>query len=204
MAEISIGGLGVSGATLAYLLAREGFRVEAFDVARGYRKACGDALTLRPFTEEIARATGSVETLVKRYMIAVDGEVVHDLTLKPPPWAIVDKALLVSRLREMAEAEGAVLKLAPWPGPSRGLLAIDARGPLAASVGNAVFLYRVYSRARWDPETVYLDFNVRERGVYWVFPADGDGRLVNIGAGFEAYGVAPRLREGWPLSTRGS
>ncbi|BAA79113.2 conserved hypothetical protein [Aeropyrum pernix K1] len=185
LTAVSIGGLGVSGATLAYLLAREGFRVEAFDVARGYRKACGDALTLKPFTEEIARATRSVVTLVTRYIIAVNGEVVQDLSLKPPPWAIVDKALLVSRLREMAEAEGAELKAGSWPGPVGGRLSVDARGPLADTVKDAVFLYRVYSKAEWEPDTVYLDFNVRDRGVYWVFPADGEGRLVNIGAGFE-------------------
>ncbi len=183
--DVVVAGAGVAGATLAYEAARKGFRVKAYDVAARYAKACGDALTVRDETLEVARATGSIVTRVKRYLIAVDGEVIEEFSLPGPAWVIVDKAGLVNGLREMAAAEGAEIVHRHWDGESGRLYTVDARGPYSRSYSEAVLLYRAIAEAEWDPGTALLDFAVRERGVYWIFPADGDGRLVNVGAGFE-------------------
>ena len=208
--DVSIGGLGVAGATLAYLLASKGFKVRAYDVAKGYHKACGDAVTVRPQTLEIARQTGSIVTAIRRFVIAVNGNVVHDFELSPPPWIIVDKARMVSRLREMASELGAEIIHGSWV-RGREPIWVDARGPYSRSAKNAIFLYRVYTTSRWSGDTVMLDFNVEERGVYWIFPVDTDGKMVNIGAGFEgvnsAVEVERRLKKyhkrvvGEPLET---
>jgi len=183
--DIVVAGAGVAGATLAYEAARKGFTVKAYDVAARYAKACGDALTVRDETLEVARATGSLVTRVKRYMIAVDGEVVEEFSLPGPAWVIVDKALMVNKLREMAESEGAEIVHGRWGGERGKLYTVDARGPYARSFAEAVLLYRAITEAEWSPDTALLDFAVRERGVYWIFPADGEGRLVNVGGGFE-------------------
>ncbi len=183
--EIVVAGLGVAGATLAYYAALRGFDVEGYDPAPNYMKACGDAVTLKPLTRRLVEETGSVVGGVKRYLIAVNGQVVSEFTFTSPVWAIVDKGRLVMGLREMAVSEGARLSLRHWRG-ERGVATVDARGPYSSSIKEAVFLYRVIapSMGSWDDDTALLDFNVRERGVYWIFPS-GDGR-VNVGAGFES------------------
>jgi flavin-dependent dehydrogenase len=193
--EVVIAGLGVAGSTLAYFAAMRGFDVEAYDPAISYRKACGDAVTIRELTARLVKETGSEVGSVKSYMIAVNGRVVSEFSFKGPVWLIVDKHRLVQGLRSMAMAEGARFTWGAWSG-ARGHVTVDARGPYARSYRFSVLLYRVIAPGGWDSSTALLDFNVRERGVYWVFPSH-DG-MVNIGAGFEgirdARVVESRLR----------
>lgn len=183
--DVVVAGAGVAGATLAYEAARRGFKVRVYDVARRYAKACGDALTVRDETVEVAKATGSVVGRVKRYLIAVDSEVIEEFTLPGPAWLIINKSTLVNTLRDMAVAEGAEIVYSHWKGERGGLYTVDARGPYARSYSEAVLLYRAIVEAEWSSDTALLDFAVRERGVYWIFPADDEGKKVNVGAGFE-------------------
>jgi flavin-dependent dehydrogenase len=84
--DILIHGLGVAGTTLAYLTSKLGFRVVGLDVAPYYRKACGDVVTLRSYTWELLRATGSVLTFARRFEVRVGGVEVAYLNLGPV-WA---------------------------------------------------------------------------------------------------------------------
>jgi len=192
--DVVVAGAGVSSATLAYEAARRGFSVEVIDVARRYSKACGDAVTIRDETLRIVRETDSEITKVKRFLIAVDGEVIEEFTLGAPAWLIVDKAGMVMRLRELAEAEGARIRHGHWRGERGSLATVDARGPYARPYRESVLLYRAISPAEWPSDTALLDFAVHERGVYWIFPASGDGMLVNVGAGFEGIRDAGEIK----------
>ncbi len=183
--DIVVAGAGVAGATFAYEAARKGFKVRVYDVAERYAKACGDALTVRDETLEIARLTSSILGRVKRYLIAVDGEIIEEFSLPAAAWVIVDKARMVNTLRELATVEGAEIVHGHWRGERGRLYTVDARGPYARSYRESVLLYRAIAKAEWDPETALLDFAVNERGVYWIFPADDNGARVNVGAGFD-------------------
>jgi flavin-dependent dehydrogenase len=181
--DILIHGLGVAGATLAYLTSKLGFKVVGLDVAPYYRKACGDVVTLRSYTWELLRATGSVLTFARRFEVRVGGVEVAYLNLGPV-WAVVDKPKLVNTLRSMAEAEGAKIvkgKGAPEAG-SDGVV-VDARGPYAHNLNESVLTVRFIAKARWDDDSALLDFDPANLGFYWVFPL-GDGRI-NMGAGFK-------------------
>ena len=191
--EVTVLGLGPAGAMAAYQLARRGFRVEGFDLQKRYVKACGDALTVREAYRGLVEESGAVVTRVSEFKIMVEGSEVHDISVRPAPWYIIDKGGLVGFLRDLARAEGAVLRLGST---SRGVngsgILVDARGPLAyGRIGDRhVLVYRGIARVRgWDPSTALLDFLPSRSGLYWVFPADPDGRLVNFGAGFWGEGL---------------
>jgi flavin-dependent dehydrogenase len=84
--DILIQGLGVAGATLAYLTSKLGFRVVGLNVAPYYRMACGDVVTLRSHTWELLRAAGSILTFARRFKVRVGGIEVAYLNLGPA-WA---------------------------------------------------------------------------------------------------------------------
>ncbi len=200
--DLVIAGGGVAGSTLAYEAARRGFKVAFYDRARVYRKACGDAVTLRPGVEELVEKTGSILTRVSRFQVAVNGRRIAETVVKPAPWVIVDKAALVNSLREMATSEGAEFNHGEWMG-ERGEYTVDARGPYSWGLKReyTVYVYRwiVGAPGSWPPDTVLLDFDLKRLGFFWVFPASGDGSKVNIGGGFyrvwKLAGVKRELRD---------
>ena len=182
--DVLIAGAGVAVSLLARELAYKGFDVALLDWATRYRKACGDAVALREGLRGFLEKLGVVVTLVKSFEIRIHGSRVYEESFREPKWVIVDKPRLVANLREEAEAQGAIMLHGAWRG-QRGVVTVDARGPYANNPERRVFVYRVISRAKWDPEKALLDFDLKSRGFYWIFPADDDGRTVNIGAGFE-------------------
>jgi len=183
--DIVVRGLGVAGSTLAYAASRAGFRVLGFDLASSYRKACGDVVTLRGYTWEVIRATGSLLTFVKRYSIRVGGVEAACIDFHRPVWAVVDKSKLVNELRAMAKSEGAELRVGKTREVDGARLVVDARGPYAHSLDRTVLTLRFIARARWEPSLALIDFDPHNVGFYWVFPMDDDGRIINIGSGFE-------------------
>ncbi len=186
MGRIVIAGGGVAGSYLAYKLASMGFDVTLYDRVSSYGKACGDALTLRPGIERIVEETNSLRAEVKSYTVYVNGVRVADVEFPSRNWVIIDKSKFVNGLRKMAEAERTTIITGEWSG-ELGDLTVDARGPYAWKLRYSVMVYRIIARAKWDPDYAVLDFRVGERGFYWVFPADSEGRTVNIGGGFEAH-----------------
>lgn len=195
MADVTIAGGGVAGSMLASILAGRGFRVKVYDIMRSYGKACGDALTIREGFDRIVEETGSYKGEVHSFTVMVNGLEAASIDFGHRVWFIIDKPKLVNGLREIAEANGAEIIHSRW---SRGKapVTVDARGPYAWNVddGNSVFVLRYIVESKWDPRHALLDFRTRERGFYWIFPADPDGRLVNIGAGFEEYRKLDRVR----------
>ena len=186
--KVTVIGLGPAGAMAAYQLARRGFNVEGIDIQKRYVKACGDALTIRPAYQGIVEESGSMVTRISEFTIMIEGYSVYDASIKPAPWYIVDKSRLVGFLRDLALAEGARLRLGTIARIKRAEnVTVDARGPLAHEpIGEKhVIVYRGISKVRgWDPSHVILDFLPSRAGLYWVFPADDSGRLVNFGSGF--------------------
>ncbi|MCE4599262.1 MAG: NAD(P)-binding protein [Desulfurococcales archaeon] len=191
--DVLIAGAGVAGAAAAYFLASRGFRVVAFDRMSSYGKACGDALTLRPGIYRLVDETESIKSEVRRYSVYVNGVEASTIEYPSTNWIIVDKTRLVNGLRELASVEGASIVKRSWNG-ERGLYTIDARGPYSWGLNGSVMVFRFIAKARWEPDYALLDFRVDERGFYWVFPADFDGKIVNIGGGFEAVRSGNRLR----------
>lgn len=181
--------MGVSGSFLAYLLARRGFRVEGYDLSRRYLKPCGNAVSVKELTARVVKATESELAQAKRFSVKVEGEEIAYLDLRPSPWVMVDKGRLVGSLREMAEAEGALLRYG-----KHGLSSatVDARGPFAGGGGRQINAIVIMARTRWEPGEVSLDLTVSRRGTFWIFPQDEDGRVVNVGVGFDRY-VEPRV-----------
>jgi len=182
-----IAGLGPAGAMAAYLLASKGFNVTGYDLQGSYRKACGDALTIRPDYEGLVREAGVVRGVVKSYRIMLSGDELATIDFPGPNWYIIDKRGMVDYLRSLAEAEGAeiVKGPAPRPGSASSRVYVDARGPYAHLDRGDVYVmvYRGIARVDgWDPETALLDFVPGEAGLFWVFP-HGEG-TVNFGAGF--------------------
>ncbi len=189
--RIAVVGLGPAGSMFAAEASKLGFTVEAFDSSGEYRKACGDALTYRAEYDSIVEESGAVETIVNSFDVRVEGEPAATLDLRGPVWKIIDKSRFVGYLREVAASEGAKIhlhspkRLEELAG--RYDLIVDARGPFTRppSLGEHVLVYRVIARVdSWDPGTALLDFEPSNTGLYWVFPASDDGRLVNAGAGY--------------------
>jgi flavin-dependent dehydrogenase len=180
---ITVHGLGVAGSTLAYIASRMGFKVIGLDIAPRYRKACGDVVTLRGYTRELLKATGSILTFARSFEVRVGGVEVAYIDFKEPVWAMVDKPKLVNTLRYMAEVEGA--KILAGRGRiegGRGLV-VDARGPYSHRLEDTVLTVRLIAKTRWEPGLALIDFDVENMGFYWVFPLDDDGSLVNLGVG---------------------
>ncbi|MEB3860542.1 MAG: NAD(P)/FAD-dependent oxidoreductase, partial [Desulfurococcales archaeon] len=191
--DILIVGSGVAGSTLAREVSGKGYRVTVVDWSRRYSKACGDAIALRPGLREQLEKLGVIVTVVRSFEIRVHGNPVYEETFRRPKWVIVDKPRLVEALREEAIAGGVKFVKGAWRG-ERGTVTVDARGPYASKPGNRVFVYRSIARARWDPERALLDFDLKSKGFYWVFPASPEGKLVNIGLGLESVNNARILR----------
>lgn len=190
-----IAGAGVAGSALAYFLALKGFNVVAFDRANVYRKACGDAITLRPGISKLVKEVDGVKGEVRRYTVIVDGLEAAYVEYPERNWVIVDKTKFVSGLRNLALSEGAVISKGEWRGLKGSLLTVDARGPYSQNHSKSVLVFRLIAKAKWDWDHALLDFRVKERGFYWIFPADYDGHIVNIGGGFEEVVNGVELRK---------
>ncbi len=192
--DVVIYGLGVAGSTLAYLASSMGFKVTGFDMAPRYGKACGDVVTLRGFTWEVLRVTGSILEFVRRFEIRVGGVEVAYIDFKEPVWAMVDKPKLVNTLRSMAEADGArVIRGRGRPRADPRAFVVDARGPYAHSPGYSVLTVRVVAKARWEHDLALIDFDPWNLGFYWIFPLD-DNRI-NLGVGLASVGDGGILKE---------
>lgn len=166
--------------------------MEGYDLARRYFKPCGDAMSVKELTRRVVKATGSELAQARRFSIKVEGEEIAYLDLKPSPWVMVDKGKLVGALREMAEAEGASLK---YGKRELRTVTVDARGPFAGRAGEQVNAISILARTRWEPGEVSLDLTVSRRGTFWIFPHDEDGRVVNLGVGFDRYVKPGVLRQ---------
>ncbi len=194
--DITIAGLGVAGSTLAYYASKHGFKVSGYDVAPTYRKACGDVVSVRGETWRIVRETESMITSVKKFSIGAGGVEVAYIDMGSPIWVVVDKSKLVKTLRELASSLGASI----FKGKLSSLhsfknIVVDARGPYSRSLEETVTAFRVIAECIWEPDMALIDFNVKNRGFYWVFPADAEGKLVNLGAGFETLKNGGLLRK---------
>ncbi len=191
--EVLIAGAGVAGSAAAYFLSSKGFKVVALDRMSSYGKACGDALTLRPGLYKLAEEIDSVKGEVRSYSVYVDGVEASTVEYPSANWIIIDKAKFVDGLRQLAITEGASIIKGVWQG-DRGYYTIDARGPYSWKLRGSVMVFRFIAKTKWNPDHAILDFRVAERGFYWIFPADFDGNMVNIGAGFEAITDGKHLR----------
>lgn len=194
--EVLVVGLGPAGATLALELARRGFSVEGFDVARRYGKACGNATPKESVAGMLAEYFNTVTNEVHEFEILAEGRRVASISSRRPIWLVIQKDRLVAGLREAAEAEGARIHYGPPPervkSPGEGSLLVDARGPYAHN--SYILLYRVIARtSAWSSSSALIDFRVRRGGLYWIFPA-GEG-VVNAGAGFVKSPPVRELRE---------
>jgi len=185
MADVEVAGLGVAGSLLAAELARRGFRVIGFDPVARYEKPCGEQVTLEPSFAKLLETLDVIKSVVREVDILIDGEHVTSVSLKgAPKWVIIDKPRLVAGLRDEAEGLGVTVVRSSWPGPGKAAVSVDARGPYSVSSLSSVLTLRLIAKVdRWNPETAWLDFRPEMGGLYWVFPYDTDGRLVNAGLG---------------------
>lgn len=192
---VRIHGLGISGSYLAWRLSSESISIRAFDPAANvYSKPCGDAITLRPWIRRLLEETSVIKTYVKRFIIRVNGSTITEHKAGEPYWAIVDKHGMISYFRREAARNG--LKIARGSpelkprGPGE-IAVVDARGPYAHPRESWVYAYRILARtAKWHGDTAILDFYPSLGGLYWLFPADSEGTLINFGAGFLNSGPA--------------
>ncbi len=196
--DVVVQGLGVAGSLLAARLALQGFRVRAYDLSRDYLKPCGEQLTLEETPLRVARSTGAIKTIVRTVDVAVSGKLVTSVTMKPSKWAIIDKPRMIAALREMAKAEGSEVVWGP-AAQVPGALTVDARGPYSGPrtfrEGLALAL-RVVARVRsWEGDLALLDFWPALGGLFWVFPYDSEGKVVNAGAGFVGVSNANFVRD---------
>ncbi|MGC9210172.1 MAG: NAD(P)-binding domain-containing protein [Acidilobus sp.] len=195
--DVEVAGLGVSGSLLALRLAERGFRVLAYEPVQRYEKACGEQITLEPRIEGLVRSLDVIKTIVRSVDVYVDGALVTTVELKGSPrWAIVDKPRLVNELRKEAERAGVSVVRSVWKGLRQAAIAVDARGPYTVvGRGPTVLALRLIARvSRWNPEEAWLDFRPSQGGLYWVFPYDADGKLINAGVGLLGVNDVDRLR----------
>ena len=125
---MKIAGAGLSGSLLAYLLARDGFKVEVWERRRmGEVKPCGGGIVKRAWN--ILKPLRPEGVRIHRVVAEYSGKRIEferrDLALS------ADMGELVNNLREMAESQGAVIHYGK--GISSGF-DIDARGARDASV----------------------------------------------------------------------
>ncbi len=189
--KIAIRGLGVAGSYIAYLLSQNNIDVYGYDIMRKYMKPCGDAVTLRPWIKALLEELKVVKTRVKNIKVLSNGKNIVEASSKEPYWYIIDKPLLVEKLREKAAKHGAVLSYGR--GEQQKIsekcidcLWIDARGPYIhlQNKNTYVITLRYFVETSWDPELALLDFRPSLGGLFWIFPADSEGRIVNMGGGF--------------------
>ena len=191
--KIVVKGLGVSGSYLLYRLSREpNIEVSGYDISKRYAKPCGDAVTLRPWIRDLLEELEVVRASVTKYTVKVEGKTVFEVSLKKPYWYIVDKPLLVEKLRFLAANNGARIE---YTSPhnvekyscnrSRDCIIVDARGPFShVKTTKYVVAIRYLARADWDMSHALLDFYPRHGGLFWVFPGSVREGVVNFGGGF--------------------
>ena len=189
--EIYVRGLGVAGSYLVYAASRiPAIRVRGWDSSRVYTKPCGDAVTLRPWISRLLEELDVVVTGIKTYTIMIDGREIEHVEFPSYNWYIVNKQELVHRLREQASRQGARVSYgstARCPEDCRAredCICVEATGPYRHRRQTQVMAVRFLVRAQWDPQHALLDFWPSRGGLFWAFPADSRGRLVNMGAGF--------------------
>ncbi|MCE4624448.1 MAG: NAD(P)/FAD-dependent oxidoreductase [Desulfurococcales archaeon] len=197
--SVRIIGGGVAGSYLAQLLAQRGVQVELIDFQKKYSKPCGDAVTLRPWISKLLEEHDVISTSVKRYSILVDGDLVSEVNFPSANWHIIDKHAFVEKLWENASRAGAKVRLGSYgtcTGCGENCLCIDARGPFAHPKRTWVITYRLLLRTyeRWDPGHALIDFYPELGGLFWLFPSDSEGRVVNVGAGWLRGGVRKAIR----------
>lgn len=193
--RIVIAGLGLAGSLLSLRLAERGFKVTAFEpVELSYVKPCGEQLTLEDLPLRLAKAYGVIKTIVNYVHVFVEGKYVTTTNMSGnSKWAIVDKPRLIRSLRKSAVDNGVEIIRRPWNG-ERGILTIDSRGPYNLPISSEVLALRVIAKVpSWSPEEAILDFRPSSGGLYWVFPYDDSGHLINVGAGFIGLYNAARL-----------
>ncbi len=193
--DVTVVGLGLAGSLTSLRLAELGFNVVAYERAPLYSKPCGEQLTLDPIASKVANEFDVVKTVVDRVEVFIDGRYVTTVDMRPnSKWAIIDKPRLVMTLREQALGHGVTIVRGAWNGKAEGLT-IDSRGPYAGSYDDEVLAVRVLSKVKsWDPGLAWLDFRPGEGGLYWVFPYDDSGKIVNAGAGFIGLKDARRVQ----------
>ncbi len=191
--KVVVKGLGVSGSYLLYRLSREAdIEVYGYDISKKYVKPCGDAVTLRPWIRDLLEELDVVRASVTNYTVKVEGKTVFETSLERPYWYIVDKALLVEKLRDRATNNGARIKyLRPHDtertscNRSRDCIMVDARGPFPhVKTTKYVIAIRYLAIADWDMTRALLDFYPRDGGLFWIFPANAREGIVNFGGGF--------------------
>ncbi len=183
--KVVIAGGGVSGAYLAWLLSKEGFKVDVFDPQKKYRKACGDSTPLTSLSGKLAEKLNVSLNYIDEFEVFVNGVKVKHLTFNKPLWIIMDKWKFVERLRELSKVEGASYHYIPFSS-KRALnyeLIIDARGPYSNK--DYIIAYRFLVKGSWHANLARIDFRPQKGGLYWIFP-HGNG-LLNVGSGFLNY-----------------
>ncbi|WP_292320396.1 NAD(P)/FAD-dependent oxidoreductase [Caldisphaera sp.] len=182
--DIIIAGLGVSGSTLAYALSSKGFKITAYDPIKKYDKACGEQITGTENTIGLMKKSDSIITIPNFFSIYVNNKESSTIDFGgSSPWYIVNKSRFVQYLREASISNGVEVIYNNWKG-EKGSITVDARGPFSGSLKNKILVKRYILKTEWDPNHVILDFRPNEGGLYWIFPADNDGKLVNMGGGF--------------------
>jgi flavin-dependent dehydrogenase len=182
--DLIIAGLGVSGSTLAYALSNKGFKITAYDPIKKYNKACGEQITGTKNTLNLIKKSDSIVTIPNYFSIYVNNKEKANINFGgSSPWYIVNKSKFVQYLRESSISNGVEVIYRNWKN-ERGIITVDARGPFSGSLKNKILVKRYILKTEWDPNHVILDFRPNEGGLYWIFPADNDGRLVNTGGGF--------------------
>lgn len=184
--DVVIAGLGLAGSLLSLRLAERGFKVTAFEpVEPSYVKPCGEQLTLEELPLRLAKAYDVIKTIVNFVHVFVEGKYITTTNMSGNSrWAIIDKPRLIMSLRRSALDNGVDIIRRPWNG-ERGALTIDSRGPYNLPLSSEVLALRVIAKVpAWSSEEAILDFRPSSGGLYWVFPYDDSGHLINVGAGF--------------------
>ncbi|MGC9072408.1 MAG: NAD(P)-binding protein [Acidilobus sp.] len=186
--EFAVIGAGPAGAAAAAALARTGQRVTVYEaLGRLAVKPCGRAL---PASSDIPLPIprSSVIQEVRRAVLYVDGVKTVDVEL-PGAGYIVDKEEL---LEEWIVSSGAELVMSSAFDPHRGQVRVGGelrevrKGLLAAGSafykGEKITALQAILRPRWqqDLDGIYIYFDTRLLGYYWVFPYSDE---VEVGVG---------------------
>lgn len=185
--DLNIVGAGPAGAAAAVAASRLGYRAAVYEaLPRPAVKPCGRGIPLTsglPFQVPKERVIAEVRGAV----LYVDG--VKSVEARGVSGYIVDKE---GMLRDLIESSGAELYLSAAYNPHSGYVRAGGNvvevksGLLAAGFGfysgekiNAVQAI-VSSPKLKDMDYLYIDFDTRLVGYYWIFPAE-DGVEVGVG-----------------------
>ncbi len=183
-ADIVIAGLGVSGSSLAYALSNKGYKISAYDPVKRYEKACGEQVSASYNSINLLKKSNSIITMPNDISIYVNNKEVSNINFGGnTPWYIINKPNFIQYLRDSALSNGVNIINKPWKN-ERGIITVDARGPFSGNLKDKILVKRYIVETEWDPNHVILDFRPNELGLYWIFPADDQGKLVNLGGGF--------------------